>query len=85
MMAAAPAKTITFPWGEVNVPDYTAYATKAPTQPVQDFLAWLQAATGVTFNEGQMLAAQLAAFGLRQKWQELARHASPVAKGNSKA
>lgn len=81
----ATAKTMHFPWGEVEVPDYTAYAAKAPTQPVLDFLAWLQAAAGVTFNEGEMRAAQLAAFGLRQKWQEYARHASPVARGNRKA
>jgi hypothetical protein len=79
------AKTMTFPWGEVEVPDFTAYASKEPTQPVLDFLAWLQVATGVTFNEGEMRAAQLAAFGLRQKWQEYARHASPVARSNRKA
>jgi hypothetical protein len=40
---------------------------------------------GVIFNEGEMRAAQLAAFGLSQKRQELARHASPVAKGNKVA
>jgi hypothetical protein len=49
---------------------------------VLDFLARLQQATGVTLTEDQTLAAQLAASGLRQKWQEYARHASPVARGN---
>jgi hypothetical protein len=52
---------------------------------VLDFLARLQQATGVTFSEDQLPAAQPAVFGLRRKWQEYARHAAPVSRASRKA